>query len=350
MWPSRDLSPRRQSAVRKQVRRHLIGDNSELARAGAAASKGAVWLLVEAIVLYDAISVPADVLERNDACRSIAALFEGVITGLRNYQLPDFHHHLIDRSTVDELRPHIGDAFGAYENDPSAYVIERTGMPSSRSFLPGYMGRDEPTISFAERQAYYTWYCVRLAAASGLNYAPNPTREALLRKPKLFEVRGPPAIERDLLKYFQGVRAKYAESIAEVFPSIDDRLELPLVYNFVKSRTTRPGDIVARTMELRASKEAVSFRKHCARLVSALQAGNRSDLETTLADTKTLGDTWAKTMSKGKQRKTIKQGISYVLSLAVDVSIPWPIDDPTTKPHFVFVHELLKARRARVEA
>ena len=305
--------------------------------------------LVEAIVLYDTISVPADVLERNDACRSVAALFEGVITGLRNYQLPDFHHHLIDRSTVDELRPHIGDAFGAYEKDPSAYLIERAGMPSSRSFEPGYMGRDEPTISFAERQAYYTWYCVRLAAAFGLNYAPNPTREALLRKPELFEVRGPAAIERDLLNYFQGTRAKYADSIAEVFPSIDDRLDLPLVYNLVKSRTTRQSDISARTMELRASKEAISFRKHCAKLVSALQAGNRSDLETTLADVKALGDIWAKTMSRGKQRKTIKLGVSYVVSLAPDVPIPWPINDPTTKPHFVFVHELLKARRARAE-
>jgi hypothetical protein len=305
--------------------------------------------LVEAAVLYDTTSVPADVLERNDACKSVAALFEGVITGLRNYKLPDFHHHLVDRNTVEALKPFIGEAFSSYE-DSTAYFIERAGMPPSSSFVPGYMGRHEPMISFAERHTYYTWYCVQLAAAFGLHYAPNPTREALLRNTQLFNVQGSPTTERDLMKYFHGIRAKYAESIAEVFPSIDDQLELPLIYNFIKANATHQQDIPACTMDLRRSKEAVSFRSHCTKLVLALQAGERGELEATLADAKALGEAWAKAISPSKARKTIKLGISYFVSLGTDVAVPWPIGDPARKPHFVFIHQLLKTRRARSDA
>lgn len=307
--------------------------------------------LVEAVVLYDLISVPADVLKRNDACKRVAALFDGVITGLRNYKLPDFHHHLVKRSIVEELKPHIGDAFEAYEADRTAYLIERAGMPPSQSFMPGYMGRYEPKISFAERHAYYTWYCIQLAATFGINYAPNPTREALLKNSDLFEVQGPPDLERDLIQHFQGARTKYAASIADVFPSVDDRLELPLLYNFVKANAARrPQDIPTRTMELRESKEATSFRKHFTKLVLALQDGDRRELEETVADAKTLADRWAKGNPNSTARKTIHLGVSYMASLGTDIEVPWPVGDAATKPHFVFIHQLMDARRARADA
>ncbi|MES9836588.1 MAG: hypothetical protein ABW144_09030 [Candidatus Thiodiazotropha sp.] len=307
--------------------------------------------LVEAVVLYDAIAVPADVLERNDACKSVATRFEGVITGLQNFKLPDFHHHLVKRTIVKELKPHIGDTFEAYEADKTAYTIETAGMPpNDPSFTPGYMGRHEPGLSFAERHAYYTWYCIQLAATFGINYAPNPTREALLKNSDLFEVQASPDLERDLIRHFQGARTKYAASIADVFPSIDDRLEFPLIYNFIKANARRHSqDIPIRTMELRESKEATSFRKHFTKLGLALGHGDRRELEVTVADAKTLADRWAKGTSHSTARKTIHLGVSYIASLGTDIEVPWRVGDPATKPHFVFVHQLFNARRVRAD-
>ena len=128
----------------------------------------------------------------------MASLLENVIIGKRTKKTPGFHHHLVDRRIVEDFRPFIEkrQPFRAFEENTDAYQIERTGLPQGWS-QPGRMGSWDPSLSFAERHTYYAWYCVRLAAALGTNYAPNPSRKALFEGKDFLKLRVFPQFERE---------------------------------------------------------------------------------------------------------------------------------------------------------
>ena len=105
-----------------------------------------------------------------------------------------------------------GNPFGALE-DENAHRIERIGHPFASP--PGWMGRHERPLSFAERQTYYMWYCIRLASALGINYAPSPIRVPLVTTPGFMDVKAFPDFAGDLVEYFGKVRQEYVAGLAE---------------------------------------------------------------------------------------------------------------------------------------
>lgn len=112
--------------------------------------------LIESVVIYDQIIVPDDVLSRNLACQHVAQQFSGIIVGKSMPQTPDLHHHVIEMDVVEKFRPLLGrrNPFRRFET-PDADDIERTGRDPSLS-PPGWMGRYERPLTFAERQTYYS--------------------------------------------------------------------------------------------------------------------------------------------------------------------------------------------------
>ncbi len=300
--------------------------------------------LVESIVIYDTLFVPQDVLDLNNSCQEVVNLFGNIIVGKINQQTPHFRHHLVDYEMVTErIRPFIEKhrPFSAFENNPDVYQIEQEGLRQGWH-LPGCTKyQEEPTLSFAERHTYYTWYCVRLAAALGTNYAPNPTRKSLFENPYFLKFPHFPSFERQLLDYFQDVRSKYAKSMAKVFPPVSHGFEIPLVYNYVKASSKSPQDIPAETLKLRNSQEAQAFRKLGSELEEAMQKGDITKLDKVKNEVKSLGERWSKTIST--QKSTKKWTVFWMIG-GTDFKTRWfSFNAVDRKPHFVFLHELVTA-------
>jgi hypothetical protein len=297
--------------------------------------------LIESIIIYDKIVVPNDVLSINPKCQSVAASFPDVIVGRSMTQTPDIHHHIIDKKIVDQFRPILVETnpFAGFETR-EAVDIEEIGYPEHFS-PPGYMGRDEWRLSFAERQTYYTWYCLKLASAFGLNYAPNPMRAVLLQNEEIMRVPVFPNFSKDILKYFEIVRQKHKVELRKVFPSLPEGFPLPLVLNYVRTKAKDNRDIVAVTWGIRDSKEAKAYRRLCSNLEEAYQNGDQEEIDGVDNEIKDLGDRWSESLcrTKATKRWSIKYGI-----IGTDFETPWVnIKATDRKLHFVFVHNLLLA-------
>lgn len=294
--------------------------------------------LIESVIIHDQIIVPDDVLSRNPACQHIAQQFSGVIVGMSMPQTPDIHHHVIEKDVVEEFRPLLArkNPFRNFETE-DAYYIETVG----RGHLspPGWMGKYERPLTFAERHTYYAWYCVRLAAALGLNYAPNPTRVNLFRDRQFLELKPFLDFQRDILDYFEKVRRRHADSVNKVFQSLRKPFELPLVYNYIKSKAKEGTKIVAETMQLRNSLEAAAFRTLCAELEEASQSGNAARVDEIRGQITEMGERWSESLAQPKARK--KWGIAMWI-FGTDFETPWfNMQAVDQKPHFVFLHNLL---------
>jgi len=295
--------------------------------------------LIESIIIYDQIIVPDDVLSRNSACQHVAQQFSGFIVGKSMPKTPDIHHHVIDMDVVEEFRPLLErrNPFHRFET-PDAYYIERAGRDPLLS-PPGWMGRYERPLTFAERHTYYSWYCVRLAAALGLNYAPNPTRVNLFRNREFRTLKPFPNFQRDILDYFEKVRKRHADSVNRVFRSLRKPLDLPIVYNHIKSKAQESTGIIAETIRLRNSLEAAAFRTLCAELEEASQSGDADKVDEIRGQIIELGDRWSESLAKPKTRK--KWGVSLWI-FGTDFETPWfKLQAVDQKPHFVFLHSLL---------
>jgi hypothetical protein len=297
--------------------------------------------LIESIVIYDQVVVPDDVLSRNSACQHVAQQFSGFIVGKSMPKTPDIHHHVVDMHVVEEFRPLLerGNPFRPFEM-PDAYDIERAGRDPLLG-PPGRMGRYERPLTFAERHTYYAWYCVRLAAALGLNYAPNPTRVNLFENDEFLTLAPFPDFQRDILDYFEEVRKRHADSVNRVFRSLRKPLDLPIVYNYVKSKAEESAGIIAETIRLRDSREAAAFRALCAELEEASQNGDAAKVDEILGQIVELGDQWSESLAK--PRTTKKWQVSLWL-FGTDFETPWfKLQAADQEPHFVFLHSLLSA-------
>ena len=260
--------------------------------------------LVESLVIYDQIIVPDDVLLRNSACQHVAQQFSGIIVGKAMRETPDLHHHMIEMGVVEDFRPFLErrNPFRRFETS-AAYDIERAGRDPSLS-PPGWMGKDERPLTFAERHTYYSWYCIRLAAALGLNYAPNPTRVGLLRNREFRALKPFPNFQRDILDYFEKVRKRHADSVSRVFRSLRKPLDLPMVYNYINSKALESTGIIAETLRLRNSVEAAAFRTLCAELEEASQNGDAAQVDKIREQIKELDDRWSESLARPKTTKT----------------------------------------------
>jgi len=296
--------------------------------------------LIESIVIYDKILVPDDVLSRNLACQYIANQFGGVIVGESMAQTPDIHHHVVDMKVVEQFDPLLEkvNLFRSFDVD-EAYYIERIGLPFSSP--PGYVGRYERPITFEERHTYYAWYCLKLAAALGLNYAPNPIRVNLFTIPEFSECKPFSDIQHDILKYFETIRAKRIESVNEVFPSLNKPIKLPLVYNFIRSKASESKGMIHETLKLRYSIEAAAFRTLCTELENAYQSGDAVTVDKIRGQIKELGERWSRSLAPEAARKNWKISMG---GLGTDFTTPWiKLSAADNFPHFVFLHSLLSA-------
>jgi hypothetical protein len=295
--------------------------------------------LIESVIIYDQIIVPEDVLSRNRACQQVAQQFSGFIVGKSMPWTPDIHHHVVDRHVVEEFRPLLerSDPFGRFET-PEAYDIERAGRDPFFS-PPGWMGRYERPLTFSERHTYYSWYCVRLAAALGLNYAPNPTRVNLFENDEFLRLEPFPDFQRDILDYFETVRERHADSMNRVFRSLRQPLDLPMVYSHIKSKAQESAGIIAETIRLRNSREAAAFRTLCAELEEASQSGDAAKVDEIRGQIEELGGRWSESLAKPKTRK--KWGVRLGI-FGTDFETPWfKLQAVDQEPHFVFLHSLL---------
>jgi hypothetical protein len=296
--------------------------------------------LIESIVIYDRIYVPKDVLNLNFACKEIADMFPGLIIGESNHRTPDIHHHLIKDEVISQFLPLLGNKnpFEEYEKQ-HAEKIEQIGHPYVSSI--GITVPSRNRLPFKIRHTYYTWYCLNLAASLGVNYVPNPTRIKLFESPNFMEQIPFTDFRRDVLKFFQKVNRLSNERISEVFRSIDQvELPFPLIYNYVRSEDS--SELVRKTIELRESASARSYREFCRELETAFQQGNKQFLDQKANEIKELANQWAISLAQKRPKKKVTLSTPFIGVASTDIEIPW--FDPFSskrKPHFVFIHSLL---------
>jgi hypothetical protein len=302
--------------------------------------------LIESIVIYDKIFVPADVLNLNSACREIADRFRGIKQGRKMDLTPDLHHHSINMKIVNEFRDLLSKKhpFAPFENQ-EAYDIELIGRPDYWS--PVYMGRhrDDLPLSFSDRHIYYAWYCVKLSAELGMNYVPNPTRVNLFQNTEFMRVRPFADFGKSLLEYFKPLKKNYADRINDILKSHQVTLDLPLIFSYIKSK----GDyenMIAATLELRDSVPARGYREYCLELENALRRGDSNFVDSQIQEIKKLADQWSQSLTKKKAKKRFSFGFSFMgpnspsVNTDHEVSFPNPFASDR-KPYFVFLHKLI---------
>jgi hypothetical protein len=297
--------------------------------------------LTEALVLYDRLFVPADVLNRNDACRYIADRLSGVLEGRSlgtdDAKTPEIHHHVIEMSVVEQFQPLLWDK-NPFAQFPEGQIleIERIGHQGSP---PGYMGRGETHLTFPERQTYYTWFCIRLASALGVSYAPNPMRVPLVTMPEFQSVPVVSTVASDVMGAFEQVRKQQSDRIGEVFKSLKPSVELPLIFNYLMSKSGGSVGILDAALELRESKPAAAFRAYCRELTTA-------DVGTLLERRQEIEDLvrqWSNSLSSSRKTKTW----SFSWFIGTDFKTPWfNLKALDRKPHFLFLHSLLSTAPA----
>jgi hypothetical protein len=252
---------------------------------------------------------------------------------------PDLHHHVIDLAIVKKFEPLLAkkNPFKEFETKDAA-EIELVGRPKNYSPV-GYIGRDLPALDFSERHAYYSWYCVKLASALSVNYVPSPIRVDFLND-RDFIKREPFAnLRKDIIDYSEKTRRKLYGGVQEIFKSLQVSFELPLIYNYIKSRSN-DNNIVAETMNLRESEPARAYREYCRELDDTFVNKNNEDFVKKTNEIKTLAEQWSQTLTRERAKKT--WSISPLPFLSTDFKTPWfNISAPDRKPHFIFIHSLL---------
>lgn len=297
--------------------------------------------ILECIVIYDSVIVPEDVLERNDASKYVSKLFDDIICGRQIRETPDIHHHLVDDSIIRSFHSFLRSKKPFSDIDlPAAYGIDRVGVPLGWK-APGHRGRYEPEYSFQERHCYYTYYCVRLAAALCTNYAPNPTRINLLDSPTFMTNKSFPNFQKDIISYFIDTRGKYLANLTDIFGSLKKGVQMPLVYNYLSARSNNNSELIRNTLKLRNSVEAQAFRALCTNLEESVRiTANLDDVDVCMKEIKQLGERWSKSLQA--ERNTKKWSLNWIIG--TDFKTPWfnqkAID---RKPCFVFLHNLLRS-------
>jgi hypothetical protein len=302
--------------------------------------------LVELLVVYDRIYVPADVLERNAASSEVASFFPEVISGKALPETPDIHHSAVNMEVLERLRPLINtDPFRDVDLN-AAVQIEQIGHPFPTP--PERMGKYQ-YLTFGELHTYYTWFCVELSWAYRVNYAPNPIRNRLLITSKDIRLPVLPNLQKDVIRLFEETRKSHVEETGRMFPSLSRSLQFPMVYEYVRSNASSIEDIVEATRRLRDSKEAIGFRAFCVQLEEYYSQGRADLADENRKQIEELSQQWAQTLAEKKIRKSIRAGFSLLFIKAdTDLQVPdRELHSVVKRPQFVFLHNLLSASYRR---
>lgn len=328
--------------------------------------------LVEGVILYEKILVPSEVLTRNEACSKLHESLAGVIDAgiipdksaidkqvdtrwapsgaVDDRILPEFHHHLVPHDIIPALHPWVDHAKALEGVDwAELLAIELVGHPYPHSISYTDRGRHGPVISSAERLAYYTLSCIHRAHNLEMHYSPDPTREKFFEDDEFMSLSVLPAgirkdfsksVAKDSIDMFGKTDRAHSESLRTLLPSLGKATAVPLVFNYVVNRAKSPEAVMEEALRVRAAAEAKAFRSHCDELEMAAKEGNLTRLIEAKHEIEEVSDRWSKSLSERKATK--KWMIQFYVG--TEFTTPWfnwkPIE---RKPHFVFLHNILKS-------
>lgn len=333
--------------------------------------------MLEAIVIYDELHVDGFVLSKNNRAAQIAKLLKSVVVPRRyshkmrfraalqackivnlipslnefvgqNNILPwktDSFDLFTLRSMMDEFLAGIDDDFSSTAIDP----LDLVGHISHVRIVL------ESSTALAERTLVYYF----MSRASRLSYVPHVFRTPLYRQLLLCEEAAPhrsdefqneeeyssESVSSNVVKYVK----KHCTNIRRkqrgiLFPVQSIDLDVSPVSALVlqegcKSRI----NLLSAALRIRESKEARSFRKWCAQIISLAHQGKMKSVDREARKLKAKCDEWASgaDLDLARHRK-ITIGKLVKTDLVIKDPIIPPLRFISPKNHWLFLHQLVQ--------
>lgn len=209
--------------------------------------------------------------------------------------------------------------------------------------------------AFVAYHYWFTFYCIQVAHKRDIPYIPNPSRYIIINS------------NHSLDFYYPGIRRKILEEVNEIRKELlkqlagsgylkvrKEKYEIPLIANYIISKTNDPFDSLKYAFELRFSKGARAFREFCKTFEESTDLQKQVEIMREIEDFKKL---LLKDITGSKFKRNIiinKYGLKSIqlpgniekynvkIELASDILSKFGME--TGSDHLVFLHELVRQR------
>lgn len=242
--------------------------------------------------------------------------------------------------------------------------IEKLGFPDKPPFRIEEIkdillrGKNEWTYSkdfetFIAYHLWFTYYCMQVSHKRKIPYIPNPSRYSIITMTKNIDFYYP-EIRRKIIEDFREIRKKLLLELAEsgYLSVAKDKLEMPLIANYILRKTKDPYDALKYSIDLRYSAGAIAFREYCMSFEKSDNLGHILEMKREIDNFKELLINDINLLNIKRSIIVNKYGIKSIevpKSIeGYDIEIKL-MDDLFDKigiknryDHFVFLHELVK--------
>jgi hypothetical protein len=326
-------------------------------------AKDCFWQITESIILYDSIivtNVDNDVTdELSEQLKTILFLTDHENElGLpddwwvskKEALLPDFIKFNLRQATNAS---HLNTRYNPFE----LLEIERLGFgdqkPLELKELKQIILSEKPTWTYTKDfkafqiyHAYFSCYCTQVAHKRGIPYTPNPSRFSLFLRQSDSDFYYPD-LRRRIIEEFGEIRRQMLIEVSRYFSVTKDELDVPLVANYIKSKTNSPIDSLLFALDLRQSDGAIAFRNYCSLAEVSRDLGYLLEVKNELTK---FGDSIRNSISfeqsqrKVKIRKGSLKANPSPNAAQANHTLLNRLGLSNIPDHFIFLHDLVREK------
>lgn len=341
----------------------------------AVSDRYAVANVIQSIVLYDTVVVDSVLLEGDAPAAGAFELFPGILKGIfisheDRVQIADTIVQVTGRSdsVPEQMTPDEWRALRDHDLQEK-YLQDWLQHQKITRYPPGYRTQAAPG-SFKDRannEIYFphavhgtgfttqrSHFYLELARMLGIALSPHPRRtkyyELLTGEVKESLRRGTP---EKIIAFFE--KNTLLSAISEIDDLVSVNLEIPAVAELVFNYAKRTGTSLATaTLETRNSKNALKFRRWCARFSSLNDSGRASAKEQAemVNELKNACELWKRDVREEVEYKTRKLNLEKIplvggvlksLNMHETLTIKDPVLRPSSKySYFLFLNDLIR--------